>query len=67
MTTNITNYIATFAYSTPVSIYFLGFINYFTLSSLYVLLNFPIPQHVYEYLAIVYQLINTQILQSFGV
>ena len=67
MTTNITNLIATFAVSTPVSIYFLSFINYFSLSSLYVLLNFPIPQHVYEYLAIIYQLINTQIIQSLGI
>ena len=27
----------------PIGIYLLSFINYFSLSSLYVLLNFPIP------------------------
>ena len=33
--------------STPSSLYFLTFINYFTVSSLYVLLNFPIPDNIF--------------------
>lgn len=39
----MTNTITTVVSSVPLSVYFLSFVNYFTLSSLYVLLNFPIP------------------------
>jgi hypothetical protein len=43
------------AKSLPISIYLLGFLNYFTLSSLYVLLNYQLPQQLYEYLSFIYQ------------
>ena len=44
--------------SFPLSVYFLGFLNYFTLSSLYVLLNFPIPEEIYNYLSTIYSEIS---------
>ena len=50
----------------PITIYFLTFINYFTMSSLYVLLNFKIPQELYNYLAFAYEQINQNILIMFG-
>ena len=43
LVTNVTSYLHTAASSCSISIYFLSFLNYFTLSSIYVLLNFPIP------------------------
>ena len=52
--TNATSYINKVASSSPVSIYFLSFLNYFTLCSIYVLLNFPIPESLYRYLSLVY-------------
>ena len=58
--------ITSFASSTPVGVYFLSFINYFTLSSIYVLLNFPIPEHIYKYLSLIYQQMST-ILEIFGI
>lgn len=39
-------------FSTPLAIYFFSIFNYFTLSSLYVLLNISIPDVVFEYLAL---------------
>ena len=53
--------------SVPFSIYFLSFLNYFTLCSLYVLLNFPIPEHIYHYLAYTYSQINRSIFQLIGI
>ena len=44
--------------STPISIFFLSFLNYFSLSGLYVLLNFPVPSRIYEILSQVYWQIN---------
>ena len=52
--------------SIPLSIYFLGFINYFSLSSLYILLNVRIPSNLYDYLEIVYGELNKDILMMFG-
>ena len=66
-TTNATSYINSVASSAPLSIYFLSFINYFTLSSIYVLLNFPIPEALYQYLALVYKELNSSILSIFGI
>ena len=51
----------------PLSIYFLGFLNYFTMCSLYVLLNFKIPEHIFTYLALIYEQINSDILSLFGI
>ena len=59
--------ISSVASSFPLSIYFLSFLNYFTLSSLYVLVNFPIPRHIYESFAEVYKQLNFNILSTFGV
>ena len=42
-TTTISNIVA----SIPFTVYFLGFLNYFVLCSIYVLLNFEIPKHLY--------------------
>lgn len=53
-----TSMVASIASSLPIGIYFLSFINYFSLCSLYVLLNFPIPKQVYQYLATVYEQLN---------
>lgn len=50
----LTNSMATVASSVPFSIFFLGFLNYFTMCSLYVLLNFPLPETLYRYLSLVY-------------
>lgn len=47
-------------------IYFLGFINYFTLNSLYVLLNFKIPEHVFKHLEGVQNEINSDLLSLTG-
>ena len=53
--------------SVPASIYFLSFLNYFSFTSIYVLLNFPIPEQVYRFLAFVYQQLNEIFLSSVGV
>ena len=53
--------------SLPVSIYFLGFLNYLSICSLYVLLNFKIPVQVYDYFASVYEQLNSSILSLFGI
>ena len=58
VTSKITNAISNMASSLPFSIYFLGFLNYFTMSSLYVLLNFRLPEELYRYLAFVFKEIN---------
>jgi hypothetical protein len=47
MTDTMTSTISAIARAMPISIYFLGFLNYFSLTSVYVLLNFPIPEHIY--------------------
>ena len=51
----------------PLSIYFLSFLNYYAMSSLYILLNFRIPQHVYQYFSVIYRQINEDILKVFGI
>ena len=51
----------------PFSIYFLSFINYFSMSNIYVLLNFRIPEQVYRYLAYFYQEMNKDLLTLFGI
>jgi hypothetical protein len=53
--------------STPLVIYFLAFINFFTTSSLYVLLNFPVPEHVHNYISAIYDSLNMNILTLLGI
>ena len=53
--------------SIPLSIYFLGFINYFSLSSLYVLLNVRIPSNLYNFLEMVYEELSKDVLMMFGI
>ena len=57
----------TVASSIPLSIYFLSFLNYFVLSSLYVLVNFPIPKHIYIAFSEIYKQLNISILSLFGI
>ena len=59
------NTITTFTASTPLTVYFLGFLNYFTVSSLYILLNFRIPRNIYKYLTIIYGHVNSNLLELF--
>ena len=66
VTSQITNSVATVTSSLPFLIYFLGFLNYFTMSSLYVLLHFRIPEQLYRYLAFIYHELNRSILELFG-
>ena len=51
---NATTWIYTATSSLPFSIYFLSMLNYFTMCSIYVLLNFPMPEQIYKILAFVY-------------
>ena len=67
MTTITTGLISSVASSIPLSIYFLGYLNYFTMCSLYVLLNFPIPEHAFNFLGSIYVHVNSDILSAFGV
>ena len=62
----MTSSISTFAFSFPLSIYFLGFLNYFAMCSLYVLLNFPIPEQILKYLSFLYAELNNDLLALFG-
>ena len=50
----------------PISLYFLGFMNYLSLSSMYVLLNFPLPEHIYQQLSLTYQQISVSLLELVG-
>ena len=67
VTIEATSAISAVASSTPTSVYFLSFLNYFTLSSLYVLLNFPMPKHIYLCFAQVYKSMNENIFALFGI
>ena len=40
--------------SNPFTFYFISFINFFNICSHYVLLNMPIPTHLYKYLSLFY-------------
>ena len=63
---NIMQNFTLFILSTPLAIYFIGFINFFTLSSLYILINFPIPQQVYTYLNTIFESLNSNFLRLMG-
>lgn len=62
VTTLVADFFTTFAVSTPIAIYFLGFLNYFTLTSLYLLLNYQLPEHIFKYLAIVYDNVQSDLM-----
>ena len=64
---NITSQLYTVASSIPFSLYFLGFLNYFTMCSLYVFLNFPLPEQVYDVLSFVYKQLSEDLSQSLGI
>lgn len=66
VTSNITSMISNFASSIPLTIYFLGFLNYFSLTSLYVLLNYRIPEQIFFYLSDAYGKLNENIFSFFG-
>jgi hypothetical protein len=63
----ITSSIISIGTSLPFLIYFLGFINYFTIHSLYVLLNFAIPEQLFLQLSTIYNGVNQNLLQFFGI
>ena len=65
-TTSATNTISKALVSSPVAIYFLGFLNFVSISSLYVLLNFKIPEKVYKYLSFIYKELGTSFLVTFN-
>ena len=65
-TTEITNKVSVVFSSLPFSIYFLGFLNYFILTSMYVLLNVPIPEQLYKFLALVYGELNKSLFSIVG-
>lgn len=67
LASGLTNTMSTVASSVPFSIFFLGFLNYFTMCSLYVLLNFPLPETLYRYLSLVYNEINTNLFAVVGI
>lgn len=52
-------------FSTPLAIYFFSVFNYFTLSSLYVLLNIRIPEAVFSYLSLLEKACQSDILSQF--
>lgn len=54
-------------FSSPFTCFFLGFFNYFTLNSLYVLLNIQLPDIIFKELSSLYASSNANILTSFGI
>jgi hypothetical protein len=52
-------------YSTPLTIAFLSTLNYFTLSSLYVLLNIRLPYAIFYYFETFFYTSQANILQTF--
>ncbi len=52
--------------SSPFTCFFLGFLSYFTLSSLYVLLGMPLPDPVFNHLSSVYDLLGLNLLAFLG-
>lgn len=54
-------------FSTPLAIYFFSIFNYFTLSSLYVYLDIRTPQLVFNYLSIITESAQADIISQLGV
>jgi len=63
----IANNVVNVAISTPITVYFLGFLNFISTSSLYVLLNFPIPQQMYDYLSLLYTQLGSGLLTMMNI
>ena len=53
-------------FSSPLAAFFLSLLNYFTLSSLYVLLNIRVPKFVFKYLELLYGSCSTDMPSHFG-
>ena len=54
-------------FSSPFAGFFLGFFNYFTLNSLYILLNIQLPDIIFKELSALYASSNANLLTSFGI
>jgi hypothetical protein len=67
ISTNVTNTLNTVISSMPFSVYFLSFLNYFTMSSLYALLNLPIPEQTYRHLSELYKDVSVNIFELLGI
>jgi len=53
--------------STPLTYYFLSFINFINLHSLYILLSINMPTQLYDILTLAYQTSNANLLQITGI
>jgi hypothetical protein len=54
-------------FSSPLASFFLGFFNYFTLNSLYVLLDISLPKIIFDQFSGLYFALNQNMLDFFGV
>jgi|688.fasta_scaffold1349768_1 hypothetical protein len=54
-------------FSSPLTCFFLGLFNYFVLNSIYVLLNIPLPDIVFNELSSIFNSTNTNLLSSLGI
>ena len=62
----MTSKITSISAATPFTIYFLTFINYFSFSGIYVLINMRLPEHLYIYLTLIYGNMNADIFSMFS-
>lgn len=53
-------------FSSPFACFFLSFFNYFTLNSLYILLNIQIPNLVFEQFSSLFTSVNVNLLEYFN-
>ena len=53
-------------FSSPFVCFFLGFFNYFTLGSLYILLNIQLPDFIFKELSTIYASANANLITSLG-
>ena len=61
---NHSDYIANFIAATPISLYFLAYLNFINTCSLYVLLNFPLPRQIYDTFSFLY---NSDLFSMLGI
>ena len=61
-TTSLLDKVILLALSNPFTYYFLTFVNFFTLSSYYVLLDMPMPRQLYEHLSKFYREVNSNVI-----
>ena len=64
-TSSILAPVAMLTRSNPYTFAFLSFINFFTLSSHYVLLNTPLPEQLYDHLSHFYVQVNSNLLSRY--